>query len=108
MYKEKIRDIDQYQIRLHFVKLTQQMSFRNLNLKLDPHTGGKWFIHGPKKRKANQLLSQKHSCWLSWVYYVNMIIRRSMETSPIRFFSRRKFVGENILETVPHTLDISY
>ena len=27
---------------------------------MDYHAGGKWFIHGPKRRKENQLLSLKH------------------------------------------------
>ena len=28
-------------------------SFRNTNLKLDLHMGGKWFIHGPNHHKEN-------------------------------------------------------
>ena len=48
-------------------KLTYQLSFWNLSRKVDYHAGGKWFIHGPKRRKENQLLSLKHSCWLSLV-----------------------------------------
>ena len=50
-----------------YVKLTHQLSFRNINLKLDHHTAVKWFIHDPKHRKENRLLSLKHSWWLSWV-----------------------------------------
>ena len=34
---------------------------------MDYHAGGKWFIHGPKRRKENQLLSLKHPYWLSLV-----------------------------------------
>ena len=45
-------------------KLTYQLSFWNVSRKVDYHAGGKWFIHGPKRRKENQLLSLKHSCWL--------------------------------------------
>ena len=48
-------------------KLTYQLSFWNVSRKVDYHAGGKWFIHGPKRRKENQLLSLKHSCWLSLV-----------------------------------------
>ena len=48
-------------------KLTYQLSFWNVIRKVDYHAGGKWFIHGPKRRKENQLLSLKHSCWLSLV-----------------------------------------
>ena len=32
---------------------------------MDYRAGGKWFIHGPKRRKEIQLLSLKQSCWLS-------------------------------------------
>ena len=52
-------------------KLTCQLSFWNVGRKVDYHAGGKWFIHGPKRRKENQLLSLKHPCWLSLVYQVN-------------------------------------
>ena len=45
-------------------KLTYQLSFWNVSLKVDFHAGSKWFIHGPKSRKENQLLSLKHPCWL--------------------------------------------
>ena len=48
-------------------KLTYQLSIRNVSRKVDYHAGGKWFIHGPKRRKENQLLSLKHPCWLSLV-----------------------------------------
>ena len=43
-------------------KLTYQLSFWNVSRKVDYHAGGKWFIHGPKRRKENQLLSLKHPC----------------------------------------------
>ena len=48
-------------------KLTYQLSFWDVSRKVDYHAGGKWFIHGPKRRKENQLLSLKHPCWLSLV-----------------------------------------
>ena len=48
-------------------KLTYQLSFWNVSRKVDYHAGGKWFIHGPERRKENQLLSLKHPCWLSLV-----------------------------------------
>ena len=48
-------------------KLTYQLSFWNVSRKVDYYAGGKWFIHGPKRRKENQLLSLKHRCWLSLV-----------------------------------------
>ena len=40
-------------------KLSYQLSFWNVSRKVDYHAGGKWFIHGPKRRKENQLLSRK-------------------------------------------------
>ena len=40
-------------------KLTYQLLFWNVSRKVDYHAGGKWFIHGPKRRKENQLLSLK-------------------------------------------------
>ena len=33
------------------MKLTHQLTIKNLNLKVDHHREGKWFIHGPKHRK---------------------------------------------------------
>ena len=54
-------------------KLTYQLSFWNVNRKVDYHAGGKWFIHGPKRRKENHLLSLKHPCWLSLVKQVNEV-----------------------------------
>ena len=54
-------------------KLTYQLSFWNVSRKMDYHAGGKRFIHGPKSRKENQLLSLKHTCWLSLVQHVNEI-----------------------------------
>ena len=46
-------------------KLTYQMSFWNVSRKEDYHAGSKWFLHGPKRRKENQMLNLKHPCWLS-------------------------------------------
>ena len=65
--KAMIKVKHQSKIPLHYGKLSHQLSFKNINLKLDHHTGGKWFIHDPEHHKGNQLLSMKHSCWLSWV-----------------------------------------
>ena len=30
-----------------------QLSFKTMNLKVNHHTGGKWFIHGTKHHKEN-------------------------------------------------------
>ena len=41
-----------------YVKLTNLLSFYHLKLdfkKMDQHTGGKWLIHGTKRRRDNQL-----------------------------------------------------
>ena len=46
-------------------KLTYQLILKNVSQKVDYHAGGKWFCHGPKRRKENQLLSLKHPCWLT-------------------------------------------
>ena len=36
-------------IGFHHTKLTHKLTSKNLNLKLDHHTGGKWFIHSHKQ-----------------------------------------------------------
>ena len=38
-------------------KLIYQLSFWNVSRNVDYHAGGKWFIHGPKRHKENQLLA---------------------------------------------------
>ena len=53
-------------MKYHF-KRTYQLAFWNVSRNVDYHAGGKWFIHGPKRRKENQLLSLKHPCWFSLV-----------------------------------------
>ena len=52
------QDIDKIKNYLHFTKITYQLMFlKNKDLKVDHHTGGKWFIEGPKRHKENQLQS---------------------------------------------------
>ena len=34
--------------------------------KVDQHTGGKWLIHGTKRRKDNQLQILELPCKISW------------------------------------------
>ena len=46
-----------YKYMEYHSKLTYQLSFWNVSRKVDYHAGGKWFIHGPKRHKENQLLS---------------------------------------------------
>ena len=33
--------------------------------KVDQHPGGKWLIHGTKRREDNQLQSLELPCWIS-------------------------------------------
>ena len=67
MYRDKNESEKQVKIPLHSVKVTHKLSFRNINLKVDNHRGGQWFIHGPEHRKEIRLLRLKHPCWLSWL-----------------------------------------
>ena len=50
-----------------FVKLFLQTyyHFKLHFQKVDQHTGGKWLIHGPKRRKDNQLQSLELPCRIS-------------------------------------------
>ena len=43
-------------IPLHHIKLSHQLTSKNLNLKVDHHARGKWFIHGPKTRTRINLI----------------------------------------------------
>ena len=45
---------------LHYTKLAHQISFENINLKVDPHTGGSVVIFVPKHREENQLLNMEY------------------------------------------------
>ena len=42
-----------YKYMKYHSKLTYQLSFWNVSRKVDYHAGGKWFIHGPKRRNDN-------------------------------------------------------
>ena len=42
--------------------------------KVDQHTEGKWVIHGPKRRKDNQLQSVELPCR---IYHTKMYLSRS-------------------------------
>ena len=42
--------------------------FENISLNVDRNKGGKWVIHGHKRRKKNQLLSLKHT-WDRYSYW---------------------------------------
>ena len=43
----------------------QTIHFKLDHQKVDQHTGGKWFIHGTKRRKDNQLQSLELPCRIS-------------------------------------------
>ena len=47
-----------------YVKLTN-LQFKLDFQKVDQHTGGKWLIHGTKRRKDNQLQSLELPCRIS-------------------------------------------
>ena len=48
MYKSFIKENNQWKIPLHYIKLTHQLSLRNIKLKwVDLRTGSKWFNHAP-------------------------------------------------------------
>ena len=87
-------------------KLTYQLSFWNVSRKVDYHAGGKWFIHGPKRRLENQVLSLKHPCWLPWdiTYWcsINLLWKELMErmcehTGLISSFQVFKFKFSSLL-----------
>ena len=48
-----------------YVKLTNLLSFKIDFQKVEQHTGGKWLIHGTKRRKDNQLQSPELPCRIS-------------------------------------------
>ena len=58
--RQTIEENIQKNIPGHYIKLTHQLSFRNLHLKVEHQTGSKGFIHGPKHHKENQLLPLEH------------------------------------------------
>ena len=76
-------------------KFTYQLSFWNVSRKVDYHAGGKWFIHGPKRRKAlwysfKHLLVRSPDSISSWNDYFhcdecnyNAVILKSAITSQI-------------------------
>ena len=39
--------------------------FKSVFQKVDQYTGGKWFIHGTKRRNDNQLQSMEFPCRIS-------------------------------------------
>ena len=49
----------------HYVKLTNQLSYKTNLQKVDQHTGGKWLIYGTKHRKDNQLQRLELPCTIS-------------------------------------------
>ena len=55
----------QQKIVFPHVKLTNLLSFKLDFQKVDQHTGGKWLIHGTKRRKDNQLQSLELPCRIS-------------------------------------------
>ena len=109
--KTKIKDQHQSKIPLQYVKRTHWVLFRNINLKLNHHTGDKWFMHGPKS-------TRRISCqvWNTPDDYPEFSLntyRRSMVTIPIRFFFQegldRNILGKwTYVWIIANALDISY
>ena len=73
IYKQNDKAEQQYKIPLHYDTLTHQLSFRNINKKVDHHTEASGSSMTPKHHKENQLLSLKHSCWLSRNKHLHLI-----------------------------------
>ena len=48
-----------------YLKLSNLLSFKLDFQKVDQQTGGKWLIHGTKRRKDNQLQSLELPCKIS-------------------------------------------
>ena len=48
-----------------YVKPAAHLVFKNRFEMVDQHAGSKWLIHDPKRRKDNQLQSQKLHCRIS-------------------------------------------
>ena len=59
----KIEDIEK--VFLHYVKLTNPLSFQTRFQKVEQHTRGKWLIHGTVL-KDNQFQSLELPCRMSW------------------------------------------
>ena len=55
----------QQKIVFPYVKLRTYYYFKLDFQKVDQHTGGKWLIHGTKRRKDNQLQSLELPCRIS-------------------------------------------
>ena len=55
----------QQKIVIPYVNLTNLLIFKLDFQKVDQHTGGKWLIHGTKRRKDNQLQSVELRCRIS-------------------------------------------
>ena len=47
-------------MHLHYATLHTNCHIKNIKLKVDHHAIGKWFTHGPKRRKDNRLQSLEH------------------------------------------------
>ena len=59
---------NQKQKQKMFSLMSKLQTYYNFELdfqKVDQHTGGKWLIHGTKRRKNNQLQSLELPCGIS-------------------------------------------
>ena len=57
MHKNKTKGKkEHFTIPFLYTEPTYQLSFWNINLKVDPHAWDKWFIHGLKENQSVALL----------------------------------------------------
>ena len=64
MCKDNNKKQTSKKIPLHCINLTHQLKFRIISLKLDHHTRGKWFIHGPNHHKQGESISKPETLLL--------------------------------------------
>ena len=82
----------------HIVRLIDHL---NLNVtKLDHHTGGKWLVHGTKRRKENQLQCLKHPRRLSLGANIYQTKWKSISSSVESIIRNYKSGDKNILGEV--------
>ena len=62
MYKHEQRQEIDRKFLSNITNLHTNCHFKDTNLKMYHHTGGKWFIHGPQRRKENLLQSLRQPC----------------------------------------------
>ena len=67
MYETCTKVTNQQKLLLHQINFSHQLAYKNLNLKVDHHTGGKWFIHDPKHPASFLLFAVCHNIYHKFV-----------------------------------------